>query len=235
MRKLIVVLSVMAFSGLLAVACGGDDATPTPTATPPQPTATPTPTVSPTATPTATPTVASRPTPTPTPTRRPTATPTPTRPPAGTPTPTPTQQPVTQPTLSFDPGFVTADSGEVISVSLVINPAGEGISAVDITLGFKGGAFETVSMTPGTFLGADPLSVVNSVDVDTGEAQFVLARKGSTEVPSATGDVFTLQMKVAEGASSDFVAVLVTSVELADHAFELIPNVSTGSFVVTIR
>ena len=255
-RKFILPLVVIAVLGLVAAACGGDDATlvATPAATP-TPTAPVGPTVTGTPTPTpcpfvilgsceeiatATPIPTSTPTPptatlTPTTTAVPSATTTPTLTTlTPTPTPTATPQPLLRPTVTFGTEMISVDSDERFDVPLIVHPLGNGISAAEIRLTFDPGSFELVSMTPGTLLGADPLVVIQSINDQTGEAQFVMARKGATAVPTATGTLLILRWRTLQGASTGIHAVHLVAAVLVDEAFAFVPDVETKSFLLEV-
>jgi len=169
-RKFILPLVVIAVLGVVAAACGGDDATlvVTPAATP-TPTAPVGPTVTGTPTPTpcpfiilslceeiatSTPIPASTPTPptatpTPTTTLTPSATATPTLTPlTPTPTPTATPRPLLRPTVTFGTEMISVGRDEGFDVPLIVHPLGNGISAVEIRLRFDTATVELVSMTP---------------------------------------------------------------------------------------
>ena len=245
-------LVVIAVLGLVAAACGGDDPTlvPTPVATP-TPTAPVGPTVTATPTPcpfiiislceeiaTSTPIPASTPTPptaTPTPTTiaTPSATITPTLTP--TPTPTATPRPLLRPTVTFGTEVIGVGRDEGFDVPLIVHPLGNGISAVEIRLRFDTATVELVSMTPGTLLGDDPLVVIQSVNDETGEAQFVLARKGATAVPTQMGVLLTLRWRTLQGVSVGFHSVQLAQADLVDEAFAFVPDVETKSLLFDVK
>ena len=128
----------------------------------------------------------------------------------------------------------SVDRGERFDVPLIVHPLGNGISAAEIRLRFDPGTVELVSMTPGTLLGDDPLVVIQSINDETGEAQFVLARKGATAVPTEMGVLLTLRWRTLQGASVGFHRVQVTLADLVDEAFDFVHDVETKSFLLDV-
>ena len=126
------------------------------------------------------------------------------------------------------------DRNESFQVALIVIPVGKGISASEIRLTFDPGSFELVSMTPGTLLGADPLVVIQSINDQTGEAHFVMARKGTTSIPTATGTLLILQWRTLQGASTGIHAVHLVAAVLVDEAFAFVPDVETKSFLLDV-
>ncbi|MCZ6867501.1 MAG: hypothetical protein O7E55_09255 [Chloroflexi bacterium] len=77
--------------------------------------------------------------------------------------------------------------------------------------------------------------MINSVEEDTGEAQFVMARKGTTTAPTETGELLTLRWRVLQGAAVGFHSVQLALAELVDESSELIPNVDVKPLIVNVR
>lgn len=220
-------------------------ATATPTATVMAPTATPTPAPTPTPTytlrPTATPTpTVMAPTATPTPTPKPTATPTPrptatpTRTPTRTPTPTPTPSPVT---ASVSPATKTAKSGETFTLDVVVNPQSYGITAGDVEVTFDPVVFEVTDIQPGNLMGSNVIMGTRQMDNIAGKAHIAVGRVGAiptSAIPTLTGTLATVQLKVRDGVSPRDATVAIASIGLADQSFNAITGITKSASKVSI-
>ncbi len=131
--------------------------------------------------------------------------------------------------------MISVDRDESFLAPLIVYPLGNGISAAEIRLRFDTATVELVSMTPGTLLGNDPLVVIQSINDGTGEAQFVLARKGATAVPTEMGVLLTLHWRTLQGASEGFHSVQLALADLVDEAFAFVPRVEAKSLLFDIK
>jgi len=77
--------------------------------------------------------------------------------------------------------------------------------------------------------------VIQSINDQTGEAQFVLARKGATAVPTEMGVLLTLRWRTLQGASVGLHSVQVTLADLVDEAFAFVPDVETKSLLFDVK
>jgi len=130
--------------------------------------------------------------------------------------------------------LVRVDRNESFLVPLIVHPLGNGISAVEIRLRFNTETVELLAMTPGTLMGADPLVIIQSINAQTGEAHIVLARKGTTAVPTETGVLITLRWRTLQGASSGIHSVQLATAVLVAEAFAFVPDVETRSFLIDV-
>ena len=190
--KLFLGISLVVF--LLVAGCRGASPTPTPTPTP-------------TSMPTSTPTVAPTPEPTVTPTLGPTETPASTD---ATPVPQETAEATSTPAVAFpEPVSLTmsfasgqAERGKEFTVDVNLDPAGRGISGVQLRLEYDSTVFRVVGAEPGDLLGEGPVEAGLKLDESTGFVDYAAARIGPTVPPTLPGLFATIRFETLRSAAA---------------------------------
>ena len=169
----------------------------------------------------------SSPTPTPIPVPIPTHTP--------EPTPTPRVGSTSVPTLT-SPALVPVSTGMVsttnearrgqeFSVDLTLDPAGRGISGVQVQIEYDPAIFQAVVIEPRTLLGQEPVEVP-IIDEAKGVIEYAAARIGPTQPPTPSGLFATMRFRVLETATAGRETSLrITEVKIADENIEEVRDV----------
>ena len=192
---------------LLAVGCGRSSPTDTPT---------PTATATPEATATATPSPGS------------TATPTTDSPADSGATPTATQPPA--PPVSIDMVSTTLEvkPGQEFRVDVVVDSHGGGISAVQVQIEFDPAILQAEGVQAGTLLGPDPAGPF-AKELGEGVFQYLAARKGQTEAPTAAATYATMTFQVRDTAPVGQETILeLTQPKILDEHLRVFEEVTIG-------
>lgn len=128
-----------------------------------------------------------------------------------------------QPSVHFEPSLVKAHPGEVLELSIIVDPGGLGVSAGEFRVSYPSGVFEVLEVMPGSFFGNEP--VVGLKAVEDGLIKLAVARRGVTVKPTPKGTGLIIAFKVVEGAASGEYEVKLVKVDLVDESFNRIKDV----------
>ncbi len=153
--------------------------------------------------------------------------------PGPTPGPTPTVPPIPQ-GVYIDLSSHEAMPGQEVSIKVKVMPKDWGISGGEINLKFDPSAMEVIEMEAGDLLGANPIVGVEEVDNSGGTANYALARKGTTTVPTPLGTFATIKLRVLDGAKSGKYNLTLSEVGFCNEKFKDIAGIKVQSAVLEV-
>jgi len=122
--------------------------------------------------------------------------------------------------IYIDPQYSETRSGEEISVNLVANLTGSGVSGCEVVLEFDPTVFQLIDVVSGDLLGVDPLIGTKSIDNTAGKVRFAIARKGMTDVTDSSGILSTFSLQVVNSAGIRPYDLTIGDLMLTDHDFK---------------
>lgn len=134
----------------------------------------------------------------------------------------------------IDPQYTAIKPGEEISVNLVANLTGSGVSGCEVVLEFDPTVFQLIDVVSGNLLGADPLIGTKNIDNTAGKVRFAIARKGMTDVTDSTGVLSTFTILVFSTATSGSYDLTIGDLILTDHNFKEMAGYAVHSGSVEI-
>ncbi len=103
-------------------------------------------------------------------------------------------------TLRFASG--QAERGKEFSVGVYLDPAGRGISGVQVRVEYDSTVFRLVGAAPGDLLGEAPVEAGPKVDESTGVLDYAVARIGPTVPPTLPGLFATIRFETLNSATA---------------------------------
>ncbi|HDS45327.1 MAG TPA: hypothetical protein ENN68_04420 [Methanomicrobia archaeon] len=138
------------------------------------------------------------------------------------------------PIASVSPASQSVGPGDTFSITIVVAPDGEGLSAGQLDFAFDATAMQVDSVTAGNLFGANPTPAGLDLDNVAGTVSLALARKGFTTPPTPTGTFATITLTVNEDAPEGTYALDITNLRLADETFVEITGIAINDGAVTI-
>jgi len=124
--------------------------------------------------------------------------------------------------------------GESFLAQVVIDPAGRGVSSVDITLSFDAKVLEALKVERGPLLGENVIELFSEINNTSGTVRYVAARVGPTTPPTPRGILISITFRVKQGAGSTKTILSIADIGLADEKPAEIKNIAIRGLTITI-
>ena len=85
---------------------------------------------------------------------------------------------------------------------MIVEPGNQGISAAQVTLSYPPALLQVEDIRPGDLLGPSPLEINKGALSGPETVTYAVARVGATSVPSPTGTVLIIELRVPDDAPS---------------------------------
>jgi hypothetical protein len=145
-----------------------------------------------------------------------------------------TPPPIPEEGVYLNPTYIEAEPGEELTISIEVKPSGWGVSGGEISLVFDPDVLQAIDIEPGDFLGSSPIVGLKQLDNQAGEIRLAQARVGETEVPSPSGTLATVELKVLDSAGSGVYEIELIVVGLADENFNDIAGFTVQGTIIKI-
>lgn len=107
--------------------------------------------------------------------------------------------------------------GEILTARVAVDPAGKGISAVDLELSFNPSILEALSISRGRLLGEDVIELFSEVNNTTGTIRYVAARIGPTIPPTPKEILISIDFRVKQNAAPTSAMIVVNRIGISDE------------------
>ncbi len=132
------------------------------------------------------------------------------------------------PTVTIIPASTTGLSpGDTFSVNIDVDPDGNGVSSGQIDLSFDTSVLEVTNRVTGDMLGTGAFDTGSADDNTAGTVNAVLARQGTTTLPTAAGTWATVTFSVKTGAADGTTIIAIKSAGMVDGSFADITGITT--------
>ena len=139
------------------------------------------------------------------------------------------------PVVTLSPAVVNAAPGDIVEITVAIDPDGLTLTAFEVVVEIDTNAVEFAGLEAGRLLGGDV--IVGGVEFDsaTGRALITVARAGVAAGPTDSGSVATLQLEILGTAQAGESNVRV-AVRVTDEAFSLLgPFLASAPLMLLAR
>ena len=133
------------------------------------------------------------------------------------------------------PARAKAAVGDTILVSIKVGSS-RGLTGADIDLSFESAYLEAIAFGDGDAFGPSPVRGRYYIDNDSGLARLAVAKVGPSElVGSSDSTLATIMFEVVSDPADKETTVSVTSVQLVNSDYTIIPNVMANGMVFSIE
>ncbi len=133
---------------------------------------------------------------------------------------------ITSPTVRIEPSSMSVNRTDTFSVNVVVYPAGQAVSGVQIKMDFNESVVNLNSAVPGTFLGSSPIEFANNIDNTNGTLEFAYTIAGGDSAKSANGTFATLSFTVKSNAPNGTSNLDLTTAKLTNASADPIAGVT---------
>ncbi len=138
------------------------------------------------------------------------------------------------PAISIDPIVTSANQGDGFTIDITVDPAGSEIAGVELKLAFDPAVVRLDTIDIGSFLGANPIEWLNSVDNSAGNVQLSYTIKQGTPAVTGQGTFATLNFHIIENAQAGTSDLDMAFVKLVDDSATKIPDVTANGGTIEI-
>ena len=125
--------------------------------------------------------------------------------------------------------------GDTILVSIKVSSS-RGLTGADIDLSFESTYLEAIAFGDGDAFGPSPVRGRDYIDNDSGLARLAVAKVGPPElVGSSDSTLATIMFEVVSDPADKETTVSVTTVQLVNSDYNIIPNVMANGMVFSIE
>ena len=132
---------------------------------------------------------------------------------------------ITSPTVQIEPSSKSVNRADTFSVNVVVYPAGQAVSGVQIKMNFDESVVNLNSAVPGTFLGSSPIQFANNIDNTNGTLELAYNIAGGDSAKSANGTFATLTFTVKSNAPGGTSNLDLTMAKLTNASADTISGV----------
>jgi len=136
--------------------------------------------------------------------------------------------------VSILPAATAVNQSDTFSVDVFINPLGEEVKGVEVTLKFDPNSLQLDSVAIGDFLGSNPLPVLNTKDNVNGVLKLALTVEPGNPAVTASGTFATLNFIVKSDAPVGTSNLQFEKAVLSDSDGMTIPGVAKNDGTVTV-
>jgi len=141
---------------------------------------------------------------------------------------------ITSPTVQIEPSSMSVNRTDTLSVNVVVYPAGQAVSGVQIKMNFDESVVNINSAVPGTFLGSSPVQFANNIDNANGTLELAYTIAGGDSAKSANGTFATLTFMVKSDAPIGTSNLDLTMAKLADASADPIAGVTMNDGLLNV-
>jgi hypothetical protein len=132
---------------------------------------------------------------------------------------------ITSPTVQIEPSSMSVNKSDTFSVNVVVYPAGQAVSGVQIKMNFDESVVNLNSAVPGTFLGNSPIQFANKIDNTNGTLELAYTIAGGDTAKTANGTFATLTFMVNNNAPNGTSKLDITMAKLTNATADTIAGV----------
>jgi len=136
--------------------------------------------------------------------------------------------------VSIEPATNSVNQSDTFSVNVVVDPAGQAVSGVQVKLSFDKSVVNLNSAVVGTFLGSSPIQFANKIDNTNGTLELAYNIAGGDSAKSAKGTFATLTFTVKSDAAIGSSNLDLTMAKLTDANADLIASVTMNDGAITV-
>ena len=136
--------------------------------------------------------------------------------------------------VSIEPATNSVNQSDTFSVNVVVDPAGQAVSGVQVKLSFDKSVVNLNSAVVGSFLGSSPLQFANKIDNTNGTLELAYTIAGGDSAKSANGTFATLTFTVKSNAANGSSNLDLTMARLTDANADPIAGVTMNDGTITV-